>query len=600
MITDRFNIKRLPKLKKTFNKKNVRAIWKKLVRQQLRKLDIKDIYDYFDFNYYIDENIENIVSSILKGTYKPQTPLIYEIEKKLGITRHMCIPQPSDALVLQTITEEISKEILSKTPSKQAFYSRDRHNLKQLDDLESNFYETLRDLWIRYQEEILEFSEAKEYLVLTDLTNYFDSIRMRDLRSVFSSLTSKNEVYLDLLFFIIQELSWTPDYLPYSNHGLPTINIEAIRLLAHCFLFEADELLKKRTKETFVRWMDDIIFGIDQREEGLQILNKLSEVLKSRGLALNLSKTEIITSKTAEEYFYFSENKFLNKIPNRPTNNSSRNIRLLVILQKKFDRHVNRTNKARHWDKITKRYLTVFAFWKSSYPLKMIAEYYINFPSLRGHIAYYLEEMGFTPHRFRLLFFIASKTPIYDDISMNFIVNILLKWNFPVSKKTDSYIDQILKIIWKIDRSISYYYILLIYSKFKSPNRIINLIKRYSNKWKESTFLLRQSISILPRAIADYPNESHSVIKSYLHLGIPEVVSLANNLLELSELNKPDKRITEYLFPVDTPRFYPNNKFLILKLVLSSPNLNAQKRIDILTKADKFIKDFYYRRWLGI
>ena len=36
----------------------------------------------------------------------------------------------------------------------------------------------------------------------------------------------------------------------------------APRLLAHALLFEVDYLLKKRTQNNFVRWMDDINFGV--------------------------------------------------------------------------------------------------------------------------------------------------------------------------------------------------------------------------------------------------------------------------------------------------------------------------------------------------
>ena len=53
----------------------------------------------------------------------------------------------------------------------------------------------------------------------------------RELRKVFTSYSQVDEVIIDLLFQTIEDISWKPDYLPYSNRGLPTSNIEAIRLL---------------------------------------------------------------------------------------------------------------------------------------------------------------------------------------------------------------------------------------------------------------------------------------------------------------------------------------------------------------------------------
>src|SRR4029079_11003120 len=116
------------------------------------------------------------------------------------------------------------------------------------------------------------------------LTNYFDNISLRELRHVISAIVRTPEVYLDLMFSLIEDLSWTPDYLPRSRKGLPTIHIEAPRLLAHALLFEVDYVLKQRTKSNFVRWMDDINFGVNDKESAKVILGEISDVLKSRGL----------------------------------------------------------------------------------------------------------------------------------------------------------------------------------------------------------------------------------------------------------------------------------------------------------------------------
>ena len=144
----------------------------------------------------------------------------------------------------------------------------------------------------KFQKEIWKFSKAYRFLVSTDVTNYFDNIGLRELRHVISAIAKTKEVYLDLLFSLIEDLSWNPDYLPTSHKGLPTIDIEAPRLLAHALLFEVDYVLKKRTKNSFVRWMDDINFGVSERRTANIVLGEINDVLKSRGLALNLAKTK--------------------------------------------------------------------------------------------------------------------------------------------------------------------------------------------------------------------------------------------------------------------------------------------------------------------
>ncbi len=302
MHTERFQRLRKKALDIVFEKAAAVKIWRSTVRNQLRGMDIKDLYDHYDFNYNIDDRIQAIKASILDGTYTIGTPLIYKTEKKYGICRHMVIPQPEDALILQCLIENVSASVLKRQPSKNAFYSRDKHNAKKPHEA-VEYGMSFREQWKVLQKQIYNFTDAFSYLVVTDLTNYFDSIDLRELRRVFSSQVDADEVVVDLIFKIVEGLSWKPDYLPYSHRGLPTANIEPIRLLAHSFLFEIDQILKERTNENFARWMDDITCGIDDKRKGISLLSDVSDVLKSRGLALNLSKTQILSAEEAHFHF---------------------------------------------------------------------------------------------------------------------------------------------------------------------------------------------------------------------------------------------------------------------------------------------------------
>ena len=54
MHTERFKKLRKEALSKIFEKQAVSAVWRKIVRGQLRSLDIKDLYDHYNFNYNIE------------------------------------------------------------------------------------------------------------------------------------------------------------------------------------------------------------------------------------------------------------------------------------------------------------------------------------------------------------------------------------------------------------------------------------------------------------------------------------------------------------------------------------------------------------------
>jgi hypothetical protein len=241
--TARFDIDRRTHLKQLFNRDRLCKLWRELVRDQMRRFDITDLHDYYDFNFAIEARADAIIERVLAGQYRADAPLIYRVEKKLGVCRHMMVPTPSDALVFQLLADALYPFVLDAQPSKKAFYARDRHSLQlPHEHKDVNSYPWFV-LWPKFQTEIWNFSSSFKYLVSTDLTNYFDSIGLRELRHVISAIAGTKEVYLDLLFSLIEDLSWKPDYLPTSHTGLPTINIEAPRLLAHALLFEIDSVL---------------------------------------------------------------------------------------------------------------------------------------------------------------------------------------------------------------------------------------------------------------------------------------------------------------------------------------------------------------------
>ncbi|WP_035218305.1 RNA-directed DNA polymerase [Desulfatibacillum aliphaticivorans] len=425
--TERFAVQRKKQLELVFNEPALINNWRKIVRKQMRSLDILDLHDYYDFNYRIDERAKNIVKSILSGRYKSHPPLIYKVEKRLGICRHLMLPNPSDALVLQTVVESISKEISSTSPTEKAFYSRDKHNLilphqvREPGDYPLHW----RSLWKKFQKEILGFANNYKYLVVTDLTNYFDNIGLRELRHIISSRIQAHEVILDFLFNLIEQLSWNPDYLPTSLKGLPTINLEAPRLLAHALLFELDEILNVKTKGSFVRWMDDINFGVNSVDSACEILGAMNDVLKSRGLALNLGKTTYYTVEEAKRHFMVDENKYLDTF--LTLKKSSRE------LKREFKKHL-KNQDLQNWPKVTKRFLTTAAKMKTIVLLDDAVRLFKRNPAIRGHIAYYIESVGYRKRTCEVILKILDEANVYDDVTLFHICRLVTNWRIPTSK----------------------------------------------------------------------------------------------------------------------------------------------------------------------
>ena len=228
-----------------------------------------------------------------------------------------------------------------------------------------------------------------------------------------------NEVLVDVLFRVIEEISWKPDYLPYTGKGLPTSTLEAIRLLAHSFLFEIDDVLKQRTNNCFTRWMDDIVIGVDERKEAIEIISSISDMLKSRGLALNLSKTAIYDSKQAHYHFQIDENKYLDSLEgiDKKDKNFSK---ITTELKKNFKKHF-KDQSPKYWDKIAKRYITAFGKLDSLKLLTEITEIYLSFPGLRPNLLIYLSKIGYKKRTAEKVEKILSQLDVFDDVSSLFL-----------------------------------------------------------------------------------------------------------------------------------------------------------------------------------
>jgi len=470
MHTDRFKKLRKDSLSKLFDKKKVSEIWRKIVRGQLRSLDFKDLYDHYDFNYTIEERATAIKNDVLNGTYRVSLPLIYRLEKKFGVCRHIVIPQPIDALVLQVLVECVAEQILKHQPSANAFYSRDKHNVGKPHEA-AEYGLSFRQQWKKLQKEIYRFNDEKELLIVTDLSNYYDTISIDELKKVFLGYVDTNEVLVDVLFRVIEEISWKPDYLPYSGRGLPTSNLEAIRLLAHSFLFEIDEVLKQRTNNSFTRWMDDIVIGVDDRKEAIEIISSVSDMLKSRGLALNLSKTAIYNNKEAFFHFQIDENKYLDSLEQLKKGCPNYN-QITTKLKANFKKHF-KDMSPKYWDKIAKRYITAFGKLESPKLLTEIVRIYLNFPGLRPNLLIYLSKIGYGKRTSEKVEKILLGLNVFDDISLYQICGLITSWEVPLNDDSKEFLKridtQLVSAYFKSKNPADFYSVLWFKAKYDHP-----------------------------------------------------------------------------------------------------------------------------------
>ncbi|EDX73939.1 hypothetical protein MC7420_5819 [Coleofasciculus chthonoplastes PCC 7420] len=365
--TPRFKNRSLT-LDNCFQIPTMKKAWKQ-VRNGLRNQSILDLYDYYDFHVNKDRLIVIIRDQVVKGDYRPNNSYVIRREKKYGVCRHLQLPSADDAVVLQTLVNKLEPSIKDAQPSNRAFYSRSHTKPKSEADIDESFPYPWWELWPQFQKRIYEFSAEFKYVVVTDIANYYDNISFSILRNVISSYEKFDEGFLDFLFFMLEAFVWRPDYLPLSGLGLPQVEFDAPRLLAHSFLFEIDEYLSKETNNNFVRWMDDIDFGVNDIVKAKKILRDLDEILLTRGLRLNMGKTKILSSSKAKDYFLPDENRYLT-IMSKRLDRKIRDGRSIKYekqkIKSRFGDFLEKSREGR-WDKVYKRYFTIASKAKDSF-----------------------------------------------------------------------------------------------------------------------------------------------------------------------------------------------------------------------------------------
>ena len=517
----------------------------------------------------------------------------------MGICRHLMIPSPSDALVFQLLTDVLYESIIRAQPSKAAYYARDRHTLALPHEHQKASSYPWFILWPRFQKEIWSFSKSHRFLVTTDIANYFDSIGLRELRHVISAISKISEVFLDLLFSLIEDLSWNPDYLPTSHKGLPMINIEAPRLLAHALLFEVDDVLKSRTKESFVRWMDDISFGVDDLSAANAILGEVNDVLKSRGLALNLAKTEIMTAKSAQHHFLFKENIRLTALQKRAKRlkTPAAKQRLARATASELAIHIKQCD-ARNKDKLTKRFINILSILGIPQALSEVKALFSAHPNLRGTILAYLSRLPFTSNVAKTFLYLLDKTEIYDDTTRFAFVEALIKWQIPFDGKGQEFAKKIINRMKKHNSPFEWLCYLFFLAKYGEPHEVLTVAGQMRGYGSIEPFFARQRVAALTRGIGINDKSVLEQWRNELSTGSSDAASVANNLLTFSVKSFPAANAREYyyLFPQKHQKPYPVAKFLLLCVLAHSEKSSGKmlKRPEVV----RHVRDPWFVHWL--
>jgi len=574
--------------------------WKS-VRQGLRNQPITDIHDYLDIQRNTTNLFDRIRRDIAQGSFRPKESEVITREKKYGIARRLVIPSAIDAIVLQAIVDFIETPVLNAAPTSTAYYTRS-HLPPSINQIDESFPYPWWKLWPVFQEKIWNFAFDHNYVVFTDIANYYDAIPLSRLRNKITSLHSFPEELIDLLFLLLEAFVWRPNYIPFSGVGLPQIQFDAPRLLAHAYLYDIDKLVSDSTKGDFVRWMDDMDLGAESFQQAKYLLAALDSELSKLGLRVNTGKTHILKAKEALEHLWVNENRRLNLYNKLLSNSAQKNITGQRIGKSAFSnfKKFYRRKRIGQWDKILKRYITIFNRTRHKAFDRYTIEILQNLPAARDNIFSYYRSLGYTPYRFSKLSDFLTGGHCNDDVSYFAACSVLTDWHIPPTSTKLPILLEIIKSYRSNDNERIATIIggLRVIAKYDTADELAKYIYISNSTWRRSEWASRQVAAVIP--FLEFPDQ-----KQVRHLvrsgGLHEALSVLASLDEIVGLSKLDKQLSSYLYHSSESYPYPFSKVVLAKWILSyHSSLSPEQKTAVLQKLSIIIKDRVYRRHLEL
>ena len=526
------------------------------------------------------------------------------MEKSKGLCRQITIPSRQDNIILQRLSDALYSEIHGKAPSKRAFFEPEDHrfsnNKKENNGAPS--YGSFRS-WINFQRALLNFTKTRKYVIVTDVANYYDSISYTHLRNILSSQIDVREVVLDTLIYILSSLLWQPDYMPRIETGLPQINIDAPRILAHCFLYELDEYLEKR-KCDFVRYMDDIDIGVDSFVEARRILRDIDLILQTRQVRLNSGKTKILTSEEALNHFRARENYFLDLAFSRIERKSTLGLptsREKKIFEKTFPKlYASGEFDAGAGEKILKRTLTLARKIGANINPRTLEDIFYSRPSCRENVLSYETQRVAHTKRFERMCSYAADSRIVDEISILSSIESLVDARSSRSNLTDTSIAKLNKHFISQKSAVGVYGLLWFGSKYNNARLIVEHLRLTFDVWRADAMLGRLVGGLTPVIkIGGLEDDLQKLLDNARNSDAYDVWSFHQDLMSNLRAYSAVKNIISVPNPTK-PLGITHPKLLMLLSIFQNQTCPDSEKLKLITVHSRARIDPYYRHRMAL
>jgi len=260
-----------------------------LLREQYHQLDGRkaigvDGVNKTEYGKNLEENLNDLIQRIRRGTYKPKPSRLVEIPKEDGSKRPLAISCFEDKLV-QTCVNKILNEIYEPMflPCSHGFRPNE------------SCHKALRAL-MKYANQNKDGA-----IVEIDIRKYFNTIPHKEMSELLE-IRLKDRGFLALVKKLMRTPTAAGDDLIKNEAGCPQGSIISPTLANIYLHYVVDDWFKAmvrshiRGRSDMVRYADDMVFVFQHKEEAERFYRVLPKRLKRYGLTMHEDKSQIIAS----------------------------------------------------------------------------------------------------------------------------------------------------------------------------------------------------------------------------------------------------------------------------------------------------------------
>lgn len=350
------------------------SLWNawKTIRRELKNSSVRDIVDFVEYDINPEVWIDRLLHRLRDGSYEPETPFRFTLAKSKGFSRRMALPAIPDLVLYRAIADALYSR-MRRYEHRHVYFERDitpsgkrvakpKRTPSVWDliiDVDSEYDTKSRKrfrAWLAYDQyrKYLVFKKVHPFIVVTDITNFFDSILFSRIADSFQAISVPPKMS-GLLFFLLERLSLRDAFNESPRIGLPVDEFGCSRKLAHIMLFPHDDRMTQQFGEdAFVRWMDDQNIGVASYSQGMRALATVNTSLARLHLTPNAKKSEILSLSQARRHFHLDLNKLLDKAEAFDPNSLGERRKLATLISTVWQKSAPHRGKG-NWDKILKR-----------------------------------------------------------------------------------------------------------------------------------------------------------------------------------------------------------------------------------------------------